>query len=91
MIKKALEYIIGLGEAKVQEINGQMYADKHLDRVSFNPKADAVRMHTLTSLVDYIKANIDTMGEKMILHVVSPTNVRLYSSLDAEREREYMG
>ena len=90
MIKKALEYIIGLGEAKVQEINGQMYADKHLDRVSFNPKADAVRMHTLTSLVDYIKANIDTMGEKMILHVVSPTNVRLYSSLDAEREREYM-
>lgn len=90
MIKKALEYIVGLGEAKVREINGQMYADKHLDRVSFNPKADAVRMCTLTSLVDYIKANIDTMGEKMILHVVSPTNVRLYSSLDAEREREYM-
>lgn len=60
MIKKALEYIVGLGEAKVQEINGQMYADKHLDRVSFNPKADAVRMRTLTSLVDYIKGSLST-------------------------------
>lgn len=90
MIKKALEYIVGLGEAKVQEIGGQMYSDKPLERVNFNPRADAVRMSTLTSLVDYIKANIDTMSEKMIIHVVSPTKVRLYSSLDKEREREYI-
>lgn len=90
MIKKALEYIVGLGEAKVQEIGGQMYSDKALERVNFNPRADAVRMSTLTSLVDYIKANIDTMSEKMIIHVVSPTKVRLYSSLDKEREREYI-
>ena len=90
MIKKALEYIVGLGEAKVQEIGGQMYSDKPLERVNFNPRADAVRMSTLTSLVYYIKANIDTMSEKMIIHVVSPTKVRLYSSLDKEREREYI-
>ena len=90
MIKKALEYIVGLGEAKVQEIGGQMYSDKPLERVNFNQRADAVRMSTLTSLVDYIKANIDTMSEKMIIHVVSPTKVRLYSSLDKEREREYI-
>lgn len=90
MIKKALEYIVGLGEAKVQEIGGQMYSDKPLERVNFNPRADAVWMSTLTSLVDYIKANIDTMSEKMIIHVVSPTKVRLYSSLDKEREREYI-
>lgn len=79
-----------MGEAKVQEIGGQMYSDKPLERVNFNPRADAVRMSTLTSLVDYIKANIDTMSEKMIIHVVSPTKVRLYSSLDKEREREYI-
>ncbi len=90
MIKKALEYVVGLGEARVQEIGGQMYSDKPLERVNFNPKADKIRMSTLTSLVDYTKANIDTMNDKMIIHVVSPTTVRLYSSLDKEREREYM-
>lgn len=47
-------------------------------------------MHTLTSLVDYIKANIDTMAKKMIIHVVSPTEVQMYSSLDCDRKREYM-
>lgn len=44
----------------------------------------------MTSLVEYIKANIDTMSEKMIVHVVSPTEVKLYSQLDDDRKREYM-
>lgn len=47
-------------------------------------------MKTLTSLVEYIKANIDSMSEKMIVHVISPTEVHLYSSLDADRKREYL-
>ena len=47
-------------------------------------------MKTLTSLVEYIKANIDSMSERMIVHVISPTEVHLYSSLDADRKREYL-
>ena len=47
-------------------------------------------MNTLSSLIDYIKANVDEMPGKMIIHVQSPTLVQMYSELDYERKREYM-
>lgn len=51
-------------------------------------KANAIEMHTLTSLVDYIKSDVDAMSEKMIVEVASPTKVNLYSQLDYNRDRE---
>lgn len=90
MIKKALEYIVGLKKPEVIEIEGNTYSDKELSMVSYTPYARAIEMSTLTSLVDYIKANIDTMADKMIIHVESPTKVRMYSSLDGDRKREYL-
>ncbi len=71
-------------------VDGEQYCDKELHRISFNPKARSIEMTTLTSLVEYIKANIDTMDENMIIHVQSPTKVALYSKLDDEREREFL-
>lgn len=90
MIKEALEYIVGLRAPVTESYFGELYSDKPLHRISYNPQAAAIKMSTLTSLVDYIKANIDTMSEKMIVHVVSPTEISLYSQLDDEREREYL-
>ena len=90
MIKKALEYIVGMSEPQVLEINGEAYSDKGLHRICHNPKAQAIEMTTLTSLVEYIKAGIDTMDDKMIVHVSSPEKVLLYSMLDLERVREYI-
>lgn len=90
MIKEALQYIVGLGESKVQEISGENYSDKILHRINYNPKSENLQMNTLTSLVDYIKANIDEMQEKMIVQVVSTDFVRLISPLDHDREREIL-
>lgn len=45
-------------------------------------------MHTLTSLVDYIKSEVDEMPPRMIVEVKSPTEVELYSQLDPNRDRE---
>lgn len=90
MIKEALQYIVGLKAPEIKEIDGSTYSDKPLERISYTPYARSIEMHTLTSLVDYIEANIDTMAEKMIIHVVSPTEVQMYSSLDYDRKREYM-
>lgn len=90
MIKNAMKYLIDeLSKPNIQEIHGEVYSDKQLKRISYNPKADCIDMHTLTSLVEYIKSGIDPV-EKMIVHVQSPTKVRLYSALDDEREREYI-
>lgn len=88
MIKNALEYIIGLKTPHIQEVNGQIYSDKGLERVSYNPKAHSIEMSTLSSLIDYIKANIDERAENMIIHIKSPTEVLYYSKLDEERKRE---
>lgn len=89
MIKEALQYLVELGKAEEHTINGDTYSDKPLHRIDmYIPKANAIEMHTLTSLVDYIKSDVDTMSEKMIVEVESPTKVNLYSQLDYNRDRE---
>lgn len=90
MIKEALEYIVRLSKPEIQEIDGETYSDKSLHRVSYNPKADEITLSTLSSLVDYIKSNVDEMKAPMIIHVKSPTKVSMYSALDQDRRREYM-
>ena len=90
MIKNALEYIIGLRKPEILTLDNATYSDKPLQRISHNPKADTIRMTTLSSLVDYIKGNIDKMSDKMIVHIQSPTSIQFYSKLDRDREREYM-
>lgn len=87
MIQKALQYIVNLAEPKVQTIDGETYSDKALHRVSFNPKAEPIQLNTLTSLVDYILSDFDNHG-KLFVHVVSPTEVTVFSVLDKERIRE---
>lgn len=89
MIKEALQYLVELGKAEEHIINGDTYSDKPLHRIDmYIPKANAIEMHTLTSLVDYIKSDVDAMSEKMIVEVASPTKVNLYSQLNYNRDRE---
>lgn len=88
MIRKALEYIVGLSQPEIIDIDGENYSDKPLQRISYNPKAEPIKMNTLTSLVDYIKAKHNDIYETMFIHIVSPTKVRFFSELDHERKRE---
>ncbi len=89
MIKEALKYIVGLNDPRIQTINCDTYSDKELYRIDpYYPKAAPFTVNTLSSLVDYIKSGVDVMSEHMIIHVVSPTEVRLFSSLDDNRDRE---
>lgn len=90
MFKEALEYIVNQSAPEVQEINGQIYSDKTLYRVNHNPKAKQIEMNTLSSLVDYIKSKADKLPEKMFVHIASPVSVELFSSLDDDRQREYL-
>lgn len=88
MIKKALEYLVGLGEANISDVtlpDGtlQAYSDKPLQRLdSHIPMAEPVNMSTLSSFVEYIKSHVDSMADKMIIHVASPEEVLLYSQLN---------
>ena len=90
MIKKALEYIVGMSAPNVREIDGETYSDKPLNRISYVPRASSIEMGTLSSLIDYIKSGVDSFADQMIIHVLSPTKVAMYSALDVERKREYV-
>lgn len=90
MIKEALEYIVKSQQPKVVESGKYRYTDASLNRLDDELRADAIQMTTLSGLVDYIKAAIDSMAEHMIVQVVSPTEVRLISQLDNDRKRECM-
>lgn len=98
MIEQALKYLVNLGESKMQirevklpDGTVQVYSNGQLKRLSKHiPMADKIEMCTLTSLVDYIRGNIDTMADRMIVQVKSPEEVYLFSQLNEERAREYL-
>lgn len=91
MIKEALQYIVGLNKADTLSIHNAIYADKVLHRIDpYFPTAEPIKMNNLSSLLEYIASDVDTMADKMIIQVVSPTKVAMYSQLDSNRDRETM-
>jgi len=90
MIKEALQYVVGLRKPETMSIDGQIYSDKELHRISYKPMAKAIEMSTLTSLVDYIRTTSYEFPGNMIIHVHGPQYVSLYSVLDDERRREHL-
>lgn len=88
MIKAALQYIEDLRKERIIESNGMRYTEHRLERLDDCLRASALKVSTLSSLVEYIKGNVDVMAEKMLIQVVSPTEVRLLSQLDGDRKRE---
>ena len=92
MIKEALQYLMSLKDVKVLEINGEQYSTEQLRRIPREydptPVASAVKIQTLTGLVDYIKGNVDNIKEPLVVHIVSPTHVSVFSELRADKDRE---
>lgn len=95
-LKEALEHVEELAreneKTEVIEICGHTYANKSLRRYDTMKKAEPVTAATLSSLADYIGSCYSEFPERtdMIIHIVSPTSVRLMSALDAERSREIL-
>lgn len=85
MIEKALKYVVGLKEAKEHVIGDITYTDKDLFPV-FAPKATALKMYTLTSLVEYIKRNTDSVAKSgdfaAIVHIENHALVSIKSQFD---------
>ncbi len=92
ILKDALQYLVSLKDTKVIEINGEQYATENLVRIPKvydpTPKASAIGIQTLTGLVDYIKENVDNLQGPLVVHIVSPTRVSVFSELRADKARE---
>lgn len=90
MIKEAINRILELDEPHFNTINGDTYCDRQLHRINNELRADSIGMTSLSSLVDYIKHNQELKDVPYIVHIISPTEVRLISSLDYDRKREVL-
>lgn len=87
--REGLEYLVGLGEEKeiLVETPIGVFTTRDLRRLRM-PKATALTVSTLTGFVDYIKSNLDKLPEQLLVQVKSHDEVRLYSPLNEDRERE---
>lgn len=94
-IKEALEYTVDLAnnEEKIIESNeAKEYYDSNKHRlVELDPTkyAKSLKLNTLTGLIEYLKSGRDDLNKtNLTVHVVSPTEVEVFSELDVDRKRE---
>jgi hypothetical protein len=84
--KQALEYLMSLAKTEIIPVDGQNYSTKKMYHVE-EPAPAAINITTLSGLVDYIKADVDFLEKPLIVHVVSPEEVRLYSEIKDDMAR----
>ena len=94
-IKEALEYSVELANNEKKIITNDdgkdFYDAKKHNLVELEPKKypKSIQLNTLTGLIEYLKAGRDQLNElDLTVHVVSPTEVKVFSELDFEKNRE---
>ncbi len=87
-LKEALEYAVELNKPEVLELNGRTFTDKQVHEVAKEIVASGMKCSTLDAVCQYLNANIDDLKYSMIIHVESPTSVKVYSQLNGDRKRE---
>ena len=91
-LRDAIQLLLDTGEdiakPEVLEIAGKTYCTKNLQRYDKEEMAVPLTACSLTSLLDYLAERSEELRESMIIHVESPTRVRLLSGLIKERRRE---
>ncbi|KEQ25553.1 hypothetical protein [Paenibacillus tyrfis] len=89
MIKEAIDKILSLAKhtAPIQtvEIDGQTYTNAELTKIR-KPLIDHIEVHNLSGIVEYLLSDFD-LQLPVILHVISPTEVRVLTSLNGDFNR----
>jgi hypothetical protein len=89
MIKEAMEFLLGLKRPTLETVDGRTYSTQKLDLVR-KPIASAMEIANLGGIVDYVRSKLDgsRITEKnVMIHVLSPTEVRLVSALNELEDR----
>ena len=87
-IEKIEELTDSAREPHVVEIAGKTYCDKSMSRYDREEFAEPLTATSLSSLIDYISGKSEELRESMIVHVESPTRVRLPVSYTHLRAHE---
>lgn len=87
--KEALEYLVdlGYGEDVLVETEKGLFSKKRLERLEL-PQIETLEVSNLTSIIDFMKSNIDRIETKLLIQVVNPKVVKLLTPLDEDRKRQ---
>lgn len=87
--KEGLEYLVDLGYEKdvLVETEKGLFSKVPLSRVKL-PEIETLQVSNLTSIVDFLKADIDQVKTRLLIQVVSPKEVRMLTPLEEDRNRE---
>lgn len=85
MIREAIDRVVELAAPVTVEVDGKVYVNKGLE-LPPEPLAATLELSTLGSLAEYAHVNRDGLDlAKTVLHVASPTVVRLLGPLSGRR------
>lgn len=89
MIKEAIQYIVGLGNVETKQLGTQMFSTQKLHLIE-EDRPRALEVRSLTGLVEYLQSEFDgDIYPKRMIHVVSPTEVVVFSSFNRDYNRNY--
>lgn len=87
--REALDYLVSLGYEKdiLVETEKGLFSKVPLTRIKY-PAVEHLEVSNLTSIVDYLKSDIDNLGDwlsdKLLIQVVDPREVRVLSPIMTE-------
>lgn len=86
MLAALVDKITSLARPETVTINNQVFSTSQLHLVPESPSVTPIQIHSLTGVVDYIKSQFDGR-EKLLIHIISPTELRLVDALDHTNDR----
>lgn len=92
MIREAMEKVLALGEVQSLIFEDRDYTDKKIFPV-LTPVPEALGVHTLTGIKDYLNENPDGLElDQVVILVESPVAVRVFSRLTGafEQRKEFL-
>lgn len=89
MIKQALEYLVGLGQANVLDVGHEKFSDKPLHKIKL-PTVAPIEIRSLSGIVEYLRSGFDNAPlEALMIHVESPTSVLVFNEVNCNANRSF--
>lgn len=86
MLKELYERILQSARPETVVVNNKTFSTERLLLVPDNAHVEAIEIHSLTGVVDYIQSHFDGT-RNLLIHIKSPTDVFLVDPLDNTNDR----
>jgi hypothetical protein len=86
MIREAIQYIVDLGNTRLEKIGNRTFSTQPMHVVK-QPLPSSLEVNSLSGLVGFLKSKFDG-DEKLLVHVETPTLVTVSSVLNEDSNRK---